>query len=126
MIFINEISLYAKVWSMTHNEKYTDIRMSTSEKLADGSYKSSTWFARCIGQAANTLKKYAKEGDRICIKKFKLTNESYTDKDGKTKSSLQFIILELEMANGTQQTTPQKPEAKPAKEKKQEVEDLPW
>ena len=54
----------------------------------------SNWFARAIGKAFNQLKDIS-EGDRVVITKAKLSNETY-EKDGKKKSALKFLILELE------------------------------
>lgn len=93
MIFCNN-TIYAKVWKVTPAEKYLDLQISTSEKAQDGSYINSSWFARCIGHAFNSLKDKLKEGDRVVITKSKFTNEKYTAKDGTVKSAFRFLILE--------------------------------
>ena len=103
MIFITN-NIFAKVWKIDKKEKYADLRISTSEKVErDGNttYINSNWFARAIGKAFNQLKDI-KEGDRVTIKKAKLSNETYK-KDGNTKNVLKFIILEFETENKIKQ-----------------------
>lgn len=108
MIFCKD-KIYAKVWSIKKEDKYIDLRISTSEKDRDGNYVNSTWFPRLIGHAFNSLKDELKEGDRLIITKSKLTNESYT-KDGVVKSSFKFVVLEAEIDVPASET----PEAAPA------------
>lgn len=124
MIFIHD-KVYAKVWKVTKTEKYIDLQITTSEKGAEGNYINSGWFGRAIGHAFNTLKDTLKEGDRIIITKSKMTNERYTDKDGNTRSSLKYIIIEAsieESKNGSE--TPVAPS--PARTIQQEEADNPW
>ena len=62
MVFVNG-KIYAKVWSVDAKEKYTDLRISTSEKVEkDGntSYINSNWFPRAVGKAHNLNKKHRK------------------------------------------------------------------
>ena len=108
MIFCKD-KIYAKVWSIKKEDKYIDLRISTSEKDRDGNYVNSTWFPRLIGHAFNSLKDELKEGDRLIITKSKFTNESYT-KDGVVKSSFKFVVLEAEIDAPASET----PEAAPA------------
>lgn len=96
MIFIHD-KIYAKVWKVEKHEKYIDLQATTSEKDNDGNYINSGWFPRLIGHAFNSLKDKIKEGDRLVITKSKMTNERYTAKDGTTKSSFKFVILEAEI-----------------------------
>lgn len=97
MIFVKD-KIYAKVWKISkRDEKYLDIQVTTSEKDKDGNYVNSGWFPRLVGHAFNSLKDTLKEGDRITITKAKLSNERYTDRDGNTKSSFRFIVLEAEI-----------------------------
>lgn len=103
--------VYAKVWKITPSEKYLDLQISTSEKAQDGTYINSSWFARTIGHAFNSLKDKLQEGDRIVITKCKLSNERYTAKDGSTKSALRFIILEASIESGNA-SNEQAPEVK--------------
>ena len=49
MIFFKG-TMYAKVWKVSPEAKYIDLRVSTSEKKDDGTFASSTWFPRVIGQ----------------------------------------------------------------------------
>lgn len=130
MIFCNN-TVYAKVWKITPAEKYLDLQISTSEKAQDGSYINSSWFARCIGHAFNSLKDKLKEGDRIVINKCKFTNEKYTAKDGTTKSAFRFVILEasIEPQNPTNRPTAQpEPAATEAAQPAQAPteEECPW
>ena len=101
MVFVTN-KIFAKVWNADSKEKYTDLRISTSEKVEkDGNtfYINSNWFARAVGKAHNQAKKL-KEGDKIIIKRAKLSNETY-EKDGQKKSSLKFVILELDGEENT-------------------------
>lgn len=132
MIFINDSKIYAKVWHVDRQEKYTDVRIGTSEKDQDGNYINSNWFARLIGHAHQKLKDLS-EGDRITITQAKLSNETYTDKEGNKKSSFKFLILEA-VVDGDKEEAPKaeaKPEAKSKSKKKAEGEsaesgDMPW
>ena len=95
--------------------------MSTSEKDKDGNYINSSWYARAIGHAANTLKDL-KEKDRIVVTKSKITNEKYTAKDGTSKSATRVIILEAEIEGAKEAPTPIKAETSSA----ESSEDSPW
>lgn len=92
MIFFKGTT-YAKVWKVSPEAKYIDLRVSTSEKKEDGNFASSTWFPRVVGHAFNTLKN-VKEGDRICITKAKFTNENYK-KAGTEEIKSVFKFLNL-------------------------------
>ncbi len=101
MVFVTN-KIFAKVWKMDVKEKYTDLRISTSEKVEkDGetSYINSNWFARAVGKAHNQAKNL-KEGDRVTITKAKLSNEPY-EKDGEKRSAFKFVILEFESRENT-------------------------
>ena len=101
MVFVNN-KVFAKVWKTDVKEKYTDLRISTSEKIEkDGetTYINSNWFARAIGKAHNQAKNL-KEGDRVTITKAKLSNEPY-EKDGEKRSVLKFVVLEFESKEDT-------------------------
>lgn len=100
MIFVKD-SIYAKVWEIDKQEKYADLRISTSEKDKDGNYIYSSWFARAIGKAFKNIDNIKPE-DRITITKAKLSNTLYKDKDGNTKSSFRFLIFEFECENNSQ------------------------
>lgn len=102
MVFVTN-KIFAKVWNADVKDKYTDLRISTSEKIEkDGytSYINSNWFARAVGKAHNQAKDL-KEGDRVVITKAKLSNELY-EKDGQKRSAFKFVILEFESAENTQ------------------------
>lgn len=124
MIFINDAKIYAKVWHVDRKEKYTDVRISTSEKDADGNYVNSTWFPRLIGHAHQKLKDL-KEGDKIIISKAKFTNEGYTDKEGNKKSAFKFLILEAEPESQNENTTKPSAKSEPKSEEANTEED-PW
>jgi hypothetical protein len=94
--------IYGKVWKIMRTEqKYMDVRMSTSSKDSDGKWVDSTWFPRLMGHAFNSLKDKLKEGDRIVITKAILENTSY-EKDGAKKSSFRFRVLEAEIDESRQ------------------------
>ena len=101
MVFVNN-KIFAKVWNVDVKEKYTDLRISTSEKIEkDGntSYINSNWFARAIGKAHNQAKVLS-QGDSVVITKAKLSNESY-EKDGQKRSAFKFVVLEFESKEDT-------------------------
>lgn len=139
MIFL-EGKVYAKVWSVTpaQNGKYIDLQITTSEKTEDEEYLNSSWFPRCIGKAVNTLKN-VKRGDKIIIKKVKLTNERKKQEDETYKSFFRFLILDAEIDGGDgdngENSTPSSStkNSKPKETKKAEEEpreeaeaDCPW
>ena len=105
MVFVNN-KIFAKVWNADPKEKYTDLRISTSEKVEkDGntSYINSNWFAKAVGKAHNQAKNL-KKGDSVVITKAKLSNEPY-EKDGQTRSAFKFVVLEFESKEDTKATT---------------------
>ena len=128
MIFIKN-DIFGKVWKvMEKTDKYMDIQMSTSEKNVDGEYVNSSWFPRLIGHAYNSLKDAIKDGDRIIIKKSKLTNERYKDNEGAYKSRFRFLILEAELEHKSQQENADVPaqSAIDEAEAKSAKDDCPW
>ena len=105
MVFVNN-KIFAKVWNVEAKDKYTDLRISTSEKFEkDGKtdYINSNWFARAVGKAHNQAKNLNK-GDSVTITKAKLSNEPY-EKDGQKKSAFKFVILEFESKEETKATS---------------------
>lgn len=114
MFFIKDT--YAKIWSIKPSERYTDIRISTSEKdnREDGKYINSNWFARCVGKAHNQIAKM-EEGDRAKIVSGKVSNEVY-EKDGEKKSALKVIVFDLERINNSNNN-----ESKPKEKAKKSV-----
>lgn len=98
--------IYGKVWKIMRTEqKYMDVRMTTSSKDSDGKWVDSTWFPRLMGHAFNSLKGTLKEGDKIVITKAIIENPSYEAQDGTKKSSFKFRILEASISNGEQNTS---------------------
>ena len=102
MIFCNN-TIYGKVWSVTKNDEYVDLKITTSEKAQDGTYKNSSWFPRLIGHAFNSLKDTIKAGDKIIITKSKFTNERYK-KDDEYRSSFKFLVFEATVEEGSEAT----------------------
>ena len=101
MVFVNG-KIYAKVWNVDVKEKYTDLRISTSEKVDKGGdtyYIYSNWFARAVGKAHNQAKNFS-QGDNVVITKAKLSNEQY-EKDGQKRSAFKFVVLEFESKEDT-------------------------
>lgn len=101
MVFVNG-KIFAKVWNVDVKEKYTDLRISTSEKVEkDGntSYINSNWFVRAVGKGHNQAKNFS-QGDNVVIIKAKLSNEPY-EKDGQKRSAFKFVALEFESKEDT-------------------------
>ena len=99
MIYITN-QIYGKVWKIMRTEqKYIDVRMTTSSKNSDGEWVDSTWFPRIMGHAFNSLKGKLKDGDKIIVTKAIIENPPYEAADGSKKSSLKFRILEASIAN---------------------------
>ena len=102
MVFVSN-KIFAKVWNVEIKEKYTDLRISTSEKVEkDGntSYINSNWFARAVDKAHNQAKNLS-QGDNVVITKAKLSNEPY-EKDGQKRSAFKFVVLEFESKENAQ------------------------
>ena len=114
--------IYGKVWKIMRTEqKYMDVRMTTSSKNSDGEWVDSTWFPRIMGHAFNSLKGSLKDGDKIVITKAIIENPSYDAADGNKKSSFKFRILEASISNGeqgasndTNETAPESAPSEPA------------
>lgn len=121
---------YAKVWKKIRTEeKYTDLRISTSEKDQDGNREYSNWFVRCIGAAHNKVKNIS-EGTSIKILKAKIQNIEKKDDDGNFKpygSQIKIIVFDIEKdgnSNSDDQDENVKTSGKKsAKTKKEEIED---
>jgi len=77
---------YAKVWKIEPKEKYTKVQISISKKdKATGQYETDwSGFTNFVGQAHTEIAKY-KEGDRIKIEEFEVTNKY--DKEKKQTST---------------------------------------
>jgi single-stranded DNA-binding protein len=105
MVFVNN-KIFAKVWNVEAKDKYSDLRISTSEKVekdGNASYINSNWFARAVGKAHNQAKNFNK-GDNVVITKAKLSNEPY-EKDGQKRSAFKFVVLEFESKEDTKEDT---------------------
>ena len=81
-----QIKSYSKahVWKIVEqNEKYSVIRLGTSDKIkGTQDYKNSTWgFVRFVGKAHTIIGKI-EEGMDIAILSGKISREPYVDKDG--------------------------------------------
>lgn len=123
-------TIYGKIWKILRtDQKYMDVRMSTSEKDSDGNYVDSSWFPRIIGHAFNSLKGTLKEGDRITITKSIISNPPYKTPEGETKSSLKFRILEAKIYNpvpGNEANKTSSPPTTQSDENNMPKEEIPW
>ena len=125
-------TIYGKVWKIMRTEqKYMDVRMTTSSKDSNGDWIDSTWFPRLMGHAFNSLKGVLKEGDRIVITKAILENTSYDAQDGSKKSAFRFRVLEAAIADGDQNGTqtvnaPAAAATVPASEVPAAKDECPW
>ena len=88
------VGSYAKVWEVKRIEdKYMDIRISTSKKVDEGKYEQDFGgFVRLVGKA-RSAGEYLKEGDSFKIARCGV--ENHYDKDRKTTYT-NYIIFELE------------------------------
>ena len=87
---------YAKLWEIKRiTEKYSDVRISTSSKQEDGSYKEDFGgFARMVGKAHKAME-YINEKDSFKIVKCGV--EQRYDKE-KKQTYTNFIIFDAEPA----------------------------
>ena len=92
MILFNKA--YMKVWKVDKKDNYTVLKVSTSEKQQDGTYKSSSWFCRLVGKAHL---EDIKEGDQITVLKGKI--ENIWDAENQ-KSWLNVIIFDCDVTKG--------------------------
>jgi hypothetical protein len=92
MIYFKE--QFAKVWKLERKEKFAVGRISTSEKLQDGTYENSNWNVKLLGKAFG---KQLNEGDRIKIISGKVINKSYKDKQGENKNWLEVVVFDFEI-----------------------------
>lgn len=93
--------VYAKIWEVKPSEKYSDIKLGTSEKDTkdkDTKYINSNWLGRAIGHAHQQIVAGdVKAGDRVCIVKGKVTNEPFVDKKtGEKRSTPRVVMFEFE------------------------------
>lgn len=98
---------YAKVWSATKNEKYIDLSISTSTKDSDNNRTYSSWLARAIGHAKNSLKD-VKEGDNIIINKCSVQVNKVEKEGEKPLFLTQVLIYDATISNNTQSEEPTK------------------
>ena len=124
--------IYGKVWKIMRTEqKYMDVRMTTSAKDSDGKWIDPTWFPRLMGHAFNSLKGTLKDGDKIVITKAIIENPPYDAPDGTKKSSFKFRILEASISNGEQNSASETTEdAAPTTQEQDNVpaakDECPW
>lgn len=85
---------YAHVWDIKRiEEKYIDMRISTSKKLEDGSYKQDFGgFVRLVGKARSNGE-YLNEGDNFKIVRCGVEN-SYDQEKKQTYTN--YIVFEIE------------------------------
>ena len=85
---------FAKIWKVEREEKRIKLNISTSEKDRDNKWHNSYWNAIALGTAKTQIENgEIKESDFCKIASGKVTNESYTAKDGNKKSYLQVTIF---------------------------------
>ena len=85
---------WAKIWEIKAiNEKYSDIRISTSKKDKDGNYvQDFGGYVRMVGKAHSQMS-YLSEGDRFKIERCGV--ENHYDK-AKKITYYNFVIFEIE------------------------------
>lgn len=104
MIFIKD-KIFMRVWKITKSEKYLDLQGTTGEKNQDGTWANSYWRPRVIGKAFNALNGKLNEGDTIVITQCKISNESYTDKEGNKKNFFRMLVLDAEVKGAPSKAT---------------------
>lgn len=110
---------WLKVWEIKRREeRYTDIRGSTSRKNKDDEYITDfNGFIRLVGEAHKSAENLS-EGDRIQIEAFEVTNRYDKDKD---KTFTNFTVFKY----GTGDNDSPKEDTKEDKEKEEDGE-LPF
>lgn len=88
---------YIKIWKKEDKDNYVNIQFSTSEKdrREEGKYINSSWLGRCVGKAKEQIADMD-ISERAKVKSGKVTNESYTDKEGNKRSSVRVTIFEFD------------------------------
>jgi hypothetical protein len=94
---------FATVWNVNKvEEKYTKIRIGTSEKdpKNPGKYINSNWFATFVGKAHEKAESLEPK-DRIKILTGKVTNVGTKQDDGKWTSYLDVVVFDFEKRGET-------------------------
>lgn len=98
MFFIKD--QFTKIWKLEREEKRIKLNISTSEKDRDNKWHNSYWNAVAVGTAKTQIENGdIKESDFCKIASGKVTNESYTAKDGNKRSYLQVTIFAFDTGN---------------------------
>ena len=89
------VGSFAKIWEIKRiEEKYADLRISTSKKIGEGKYEQDFGgFVRLVGKAF-AEGKYLTEGDTFKIAKCGV--ENHYDKE-KKQTYTNFVIFEIEV-----------------------------
>ena len=114
---------YLKVWKIEPKEKYTKIQGSTSKKNKQTDAYETDWngFLNFVGQAHTEITKY-KEGDRIKLEEFEVTNKY--DKEKKITYTNYSVFKISDANNNIAQPTQAK--AAPGDPVEFNPEDLPF
>ena len=89
---------FAVVWQVQKvEEKYSKVRIGTSEKDPQGNYVNSNWFATFLGTAHKNVSTL-NEKDRIKISG-KVTNVSRKQDDGSFKTYLNVVVNSFEKSD---------------------------
>ena len=88
---------YVKVWKIERFEKYTKVQGSTSKKNKETDTYETDWngYFNCVGQAHAEIAKF-KEGDRIKVEEFDITNKY--DKEKKVTYT-NYSVFKISDAN---------------------------
>ena len=111
---------YATIWKIETEEKYSNVRLTTSRKDKEGEYHNSNWsFVRFIGEAHDKVKDITlgdKEKLRIKITSGHFTNEPY-EQDGEKKypKNPKFVVFKFEFSDNKTETNSSKTDTKSKK-----------
>lgn len=96
MIYLKDQNVRMRVYRVEEKEKFLNFSGSTYEKDRndDKKFINSYWNVTLVGHAFQHFKGKLKDGDTISMQNFKVTNESYTGKDGKKRTSVQVVVYE--------------------------------
>jgi len=88
---------FATVWAVEDKGNYVNGRISTSDKRQDGTKDWSNWSTRFVGKCKD-LALTLEENTLIVILGGKVSNTSYTNKDGEKRSFLSAVIFDFEIS----------------------------
>lgn len=90
----------------------TSIATSEKKKNSTGEYEeTTTWFRLTLfGKSAETFHQYARKG-QTCYFEGRLTQESYTDRDGNTRTNLNIIVSDWKNLERRSESASEQPAA---------------